>query len=159
MATRRRYSDEQKAEALAFVQACRGNYRQASRKLGIPWQTLRNWHQDATGGMADVPECSLLGTEKKEALADRLEAFAHLLVGSLPGKVEDATLKDAATALGIAVDKMRLLREQPTQIVDDHGTTDDAERAARITQILESAGARRTGQPDRDRAEPPAVVN
>ncbi|MES2462056.1 MAG: hypothetical protein V4671_15840 [Armatimonadota bacterium] len=41
----RKYTDQERGEALAFVDACNGNYKQASQMLDIPWTTLREWHQ------------------------------------------------------------------------------------------------------------------
>lgn len=81
---------------------------------------------------------------KREDLADRLEDLAHKLLDKAEGKIGDANLSNVTVALGISIDKMRLLREQPTSITA--AMTDD-ERADRVATLLERARARRDGRP------------
>jgi Bacterial regulatory protein, Fis family len=59
-------------------------------------------------------------------LADELEAVARRLAGALDGKIEEATLQQTATALGIVVTKMQLLR------AGGEGGGGSAEHAPRI---------------------------
>jgi hypothetical protein len=55
--------------------------------------------------------------EKKEGLSERLEALAHLGIDALtPERLATAPVRDVATAVGIAIDKARLLRGEPTAI-------------------------------------------
>jgi hypothetical protein len=135
---RRGYSDHQRAEALAVLDANGGALRQTSRDTGIPTSTLKLWRDEGVH-----PDCAELCTEKKQSLADRLEALAHTLIDALPGKVTDASLQQAATSLGIAVDKMRLLRGEPTSIQESRQelTEDDA---SDLAAILQQAGDTRT---------------
>ena len=102
---RRSYSDEQRAEAMAALDANGGNVKRTARETGIPGTTIKGW---ADGRRAHVDND--LRTQKRGDLADRLEEIAWQLAGALPDKIEGAALNHIATALGITVDKMRLLR-------------------------------------------------
>lgn len=146
---RRQWSDRDRAEALAALDANGGNVSRTAQALGVPRKTLAEWRDGRTN-----PEVAELRQEKKAGLADRLETIAHKLADSLPDKINQAELKDAATSLGIIVDKMRLLREQPTAISRDDDSLTDSERADRIAALVESARARRDGRPS-----PGAVAN
>jgi len=116
----RNYSDDDKAQALAFLAANRGNYKATSRQTGIPWQTIQHW--DKGDGMTDVP--AEVESEKKGSLADALEEKVWLIVGLgfNEQKIKDAYLSNVTTSLGTLIDKVRLLREQPTQIHGDDGS-------------------------------------
>jgi hypothetical protein len=136
---KRRYSDEDKAVALAALDANGGNLARAASETGVPRKTLAEWASGRVAdGVADIRH------QKKEDLADRLEAIAHALVDAIPGKVKDADLARIATSLGITIDKMRLLREQPTAIT---ANLSDDERAERVAALLDRARARRDGPP------------
>src|SRR5262245_49394675 len=106
---RRRYSDHEKAEALAMLAANAGNVAQTARQVNVPRQTLQHW--PAGEGLSPaVPE---LEHEKKGGLADRLERLARCLVEDMPGKIGAANLRHCAVCLGVTIDKMLLLRDQP----------------------------------------------
>lgn len=107
------YSDDQKAVALATLAAVGRNYREASRRTGIPHVTIMKW--DRGENLPSDGSVVEKATTKKGELADNLEALAYRLVESVDETVIDtATLSQRMTAFGIAVDKMRLLREQPS---------------------------------------------
>ena len=107
---RRQYSDEEKANALAVLAANGGDLRGTARSLGIPKSTLENWAAQRVS--AAVSE---LADTKKKDLADELENIALKLVEAMPDKMQDATLQQIATSLGIAIDKMQLLRGKATE--------------------------------------------
>lgn len=139
---RRRYSDEDRANALAALAANEGNVNHTANQLGIPAKTLESWAKGQRH-----PEAAQLCEEKKPELADALEEVARKLADAMPGKVADAGLRDTAIALGIAVDKMRLLREAPTSITQTNGTAPDGrrdltDRLERLTSALEDAADR-----------------
>jgi transposase-like protein len=136
---KRSYSDEDRATALAALDANGGNLSRTASEMGVPRTTLQEW---AAGRVAE--RVTDIRQEKKGALADRLEEIAHTLVDAIPNKVSDADLREVSTSLGITIDKMRLLREQPTAITAN--LTDD-ERAERVAALLDRARARRDGQP------------
>ena len=134
-----KYSDDDRASALAALDANGGNMLRTSKELGVPRATLQEWEQGRVSSA--VPEARV---QKRVDLASRLEEIAHSLVDAIPGKVGDADLGKIATTLGISIDKMRLLREQPTSI---NAALSDDERAERVAALLERARARRDGLP------------
>ena len=107
MRERHRYSDDFRAEALAALAANGGNVKRTARQLGLPRKTLDGW---ATGRTPPPP--AHLRHQKSERLAQALESVVRQLLeeASRPEATAAAPLKDLALALGIAVDKMLLLR-------------------------------------------------
>jgi transposase-like protein len=108
---RRRYSDDDRATALAALAANGGNLRRTARDLGIPRGTLEAWAK----GTAH-PEAAENSAPKKEALAEILEGIVYNALGVLPGKLASANARQLMTIAAVAVDKMLLLRGLPTQI-------------------------------------------
>lgn len=113
MGKRRRYSDDERANAVAAVAANGGNINGTAAKLGVPEKTLENWVKSVVH-----PESAIVGEQKKPLLADQFESIATKLVGIADRKAEDLNAKDAMIAAGVAVDKMRLLRGQSTAITE-----------------------------------------
>lgn len=111
---RRRYDDKFRASAVVMLEAAgypgkEGALMEVSRHLGMPHNTLRNWYHAERN-----PPPSDLRQDKKRDLAIELEDIAYMLVKAIPGKIEEATLQQTATSMAIAIDKMQLLRGQPT---------------------------------------------
>ena len=48
------YSESFKAEAIAKVKENNGNISQTAKELGIPMNTLANWHKKAESGVLGV---------------------------------------------------------------------------------------------------------
>lgn len=135
MGERRRYTDVQRAEALAALAANGGDLTATASRTGIPRRTIENWSKGNVH-----PDVTKLGEEKKADLADRLEAIAWKLAEAIPDKIDAAPLNQTAVALGIAIDKARLLRGQPTNINDNtHRIAEltDAEIDQRIRELEE----------------------
>lgn len=107
---KRQYSDEDKAVALAALDANNGLVKRTATQLGIPHKTLDDWAK----GRNQHPEVADLHTRKKGSLADKFENLAHLIVDAMPAKIAKATLSQCAVSSGIATDKaMRLREERP----------------------------------------------
>ena len=104
---RRRYSDQERAEAMLVLAANGGNLSATAIDTGIPYHTLRHW---AAGDRH--PEAIQMAKEKMPPLADRLEEVVSLLAEGMddPLKIQKAPLNQIAVALGILIDKVRLLR-------------------------------------------------
>lgn len=140
MGKRRRYSDSDKAAALAALDANGGNVYKTARELKLPMSTLQEW---ASGRINHaIPE---LRERKKEEISQRLVDVVHQLIDALPTKITDANLQQVSTSLGIAVEKIQLLDGDPT---DRTEVIDNATRAERINAILERGRTRRAGQAD-----------
>ena len=111
---KRKYSDDERADTLAALDANRGNALQTSKQLGIPRTTIKRWV--AEGVNADV---TVLRHEKRRELSEKLEDIAHALSGNIlihAGSPDAArgSLKEMAVALGIVIDKMQVLRGMPS---------------------------------------------
>jgi hypothetical protein len=121
------YSDKQRAAALAALRAA--GWRDGEpltseqirkAKTGIPRSTLMGW----TSGEVVAVTLTDVRQEEQEAvmaLDGLCEQVAHGCLGYVAtwlekfGDMPDGRmLRDVMVAFGIAVDKMRLLREQPT---------------------------------------------
>jgi transposase-like protein len=135
-----KYTEDKKAEVLAYYAATQNNLAKTAAAYKIPKQTIHYW---VKGGAVNE-SVSQSSDIKKGALADRLEELAHLLVEAIPNKIDEASLQQVATSLGIAVDKMQLLRSKPTEIIED-ASLSNTERAARITTLLNNARTRGVG--------------
>ncbi len=126
---RRQYSDQDRASALAALDANGGNVAKTAKDVGVPRVTLIQWRDGVVSqGVSELRQV------KKGDLADRLEEIAHKLVEAIPGKIGSAPLKEVAVALGIAVEKSRLLREKPTSITQE--TVSEDERKRRTLELL-----------------------
>ena len=135
-----RYSDADRAAALAALDANGGNLAGTARQLGMPRKTLAEWAAGRTPpGMADLRQ------QKRGDLATELEGIAYKLVEAMPGKIEGANLQQLATSLGIAVDKVQLLKGKPTSITADTTLTPQ-ERADRVVHLLDTARQRRQAE-------------
>lgn len=77
--SKRHYSDNDRAVALATLDANEGNVRKTARITGIPHKTLDEWAKGRINA-----DCAEIRTEKRKDLADRLEDLAHSLVDLLP---------------------------------------------------------------------------
>lgn len=132
------YTDDQKAEALTVLAACKNDYAHAVRFLSehhqieVSNKQLRRWAKgEFTNEVVDknVPL-------KKASLADRLEALAHRFVDIAHEKAEDAPVSALMTGVGIAVDKMRLLRDESTTINESRSEASHSERVETVLTLL-----------------------
>ena len=104
------YSPERKAEILALLDANGGNVTRTANEAGIQYSTLQYWQ-------ANKERFNEFRQQKELDLASKFESNAHLLVNSISEHdLSTASLSQKATAAGIMVDKMQLLRNQPTSI-------------------------------------------
>jgi hypothetical protein len=127
---RTKYSDHQRAEALAALQANGRNFTETAKQLRIPANTIRDWARDPP------PYLTELRDEKRDALAERLRDIAHRLVDAMPGKIPEAPLNHVAVSLGITVDKLQLLEGKPTEIAKhEHQRTEVTDRAAEAAAV------------------------
>ena len=115
------YSDKFKAGAVALLES--QGYpdkpdalKKVQKHLGgkPATRTLMRWFHGEHG----APDDKLVKREKKE-LADVFEevAYSYLTRASDQDAIDDTRGKDAVMTAAIAVDKMRLLRGLPTEII------------------------------------------
>ncbi len=153
MTNKRSYSDNEKAEALAALDANGGNVTLTARQLTIPKQTLENWSNER----GIHPAVTEMGTQKKEDLRASLESLAAKLVDRLTNGVDLASFKDASIALGIAVDKMQLLAGKPTVITEPQRLTPE-ERRRRIDELISKRGSGTTSTLGDDPADSEPIL-
>ena len=101
------YTDDERAQALAFLDACRGNVLEASRRSGVPEKTLAYWRD---GGATNRQTAKLRGI-KKDDMAALLEQFVKAALPVAIEKVDEAPAGQLLMSVGIAVDKILLLAE------------------------------------------------
>lgn len=148
----KQYSEDDKAAALAFLEAHDGNTFKAANELDIPETTLRAWKN----GMGVHPNIALKCEVKKSELSDLFEAAARLYLGRAveENAIQESTGKEAMTAAAIATDKMRLLRDQATSIQQRQPGLSPNELFERLTSAVRSleggtAGTVAPGNPTR----------
>jgi hypothetical protein len=148
VAKRKTYDDKFRASAVVMLQAAGypdkiGSLAYVAKNLKVPSMTLSRWYHRTNG--AHPNEVVL---QEKRALSDRLEELAHKLidVALIASGDDGVSVQQAAVSLGIVVDKMQLLKGEPT---DRTEVIDNRTRVERINSILERGRTRRTGQPDR----------
>jgi transposase-like protein len=133
----RRYSDGERSDALAALAANGGNVKRTAKALGIPEKTLANW---AKGDRH--PEAARAGEEKKGPLADQFQQLAEKLLCVALDKAHLLNAKDAVVAAAVAVDKMRLLRNEATQIDEHRDATPLTGQIERLAGAFALAAAR-----------------
>jgi transposase-like protein len=102
------YSPEQKAEVIAQCKTM--GSKAVSRLRGIPRQTIDYWIKEQDRYAQIQPEIT-------QELANKCENIAHNLADSIEDHdLSIVPLAAKATALGIVIDKMQLLRGLPTSI-------------------------------------------
>lgn len=122
------YTDVQKAMAVEIVRRSGGRFdsetlstvRDALDAPNLSVSTIYGWVK------SEKPETvTETRTIKKESVQEavaqaldvKLEAAAHRFVDRAVAVADEANAKEAMTAAAIAIDKMRLLRNLPTEIV------------------------------------------
>jgi len=113
----RSYSDREKAETLATLDANGGNLARTARDAGIPRRTVAFWRDHPPN--ADV---EVLRVQCGSDLAAAFEAMAWKLLERANGASADIPAGRLVTDAAIATDKARLLRGQPTQIHEQRDT-------------------------------------
>ena len=146
----RKYSDDEKAEALATLKAYDCDLKKTSNELDIPVGTLHFWLKSTEHHPTVVQNSEV----HKQQIADRLESLVHDLISVAPGKIDEASLVQVMTSVGIAVDKMRILREQPTQIQSKVTHVNPDELIQRIRELATQYRSDQTTQSD---GTPPAL--
>lgn len=119
MGGKTRYSDEYRSIAVTMLKALgwperEGALAEVARHLGMKdgGRTLSRW---AKGEQNPPPD--YLVEEKTAELSELLDQALRSAIKSLPSKLDDASYRDTATAIGIFTDKLQLLNDKPTQNV------------------------------------------
>lgn len=133
MATRRRYTKQEKAEAVA--KAAVTSTEAAAEELGIPRRTLGYW--------TTLPEFAELRQKTREGVADMFWAAIQIGVDQVAQGLlnPEAPLRDKATALGILYDKHALMTGEATSRSEHRDIADvDADAARALARRLAGIG-------------------
>lgn len=134
--SKRQYSDNDKASALAALDANEGNVNLTSKQIGVPRKTLGEWAQNrhVSHDMAELRH------DKKEGLATIIEMAVREMIGASATKLNGANFQQLWTGVGIGVDKIQLLKGEPTAITGTALSEED--RAAKLTEMMGRGRAR-----------------
>ena len=128
MTTKRSYSEEEKAEALALLNVNGGNVNSTAKQLHMPVPTLRKWANGKHINNAVLQK----EQQKKQSLAELFEEVARAYIARALdlGAIDDTRGKDAVIAAATALDKLQLLIGAPTarsqiQVIDMPDLPDD----------------------------------
>lgn len=129
--TKRSYTDEQIANALAILKSNGGNLLATERDTGIPRQTIREW---SANGRRDSQQVREIRQEKEQNI---LTLYGNAERGLLEHAIKPEIIADmdglaAMKAAGIARDKIQLMTGQPTSIVEER--TIDSLQVLRLLQ-------------------------
>lgn len=110
--TRRRYTDDDRATALAVLQSNGGNLSRTARETGISQSTIRGWRDDPHPDLAELRD------QKRETLSELWENIARAYIARAldAAAVKDTGAQSAVTVAAIATDKLQLLQGKPTEI-------------------------------------------
>jgi transposase-like protein len=122
--SRRDWDYDEKIAAINALEANRGNLVLTAEQTGVPKSTLWMWANIHKAGKlipttAPQPDAELVAEANakfQRDLASKLESLVHKLLDSAPEKIERANLRDTMVAVGIGIEKMKLLRGEPTEI-------------------------------------------
>src|ERR1043166_4292670 len=116
--SRRRYFEEEKAQALAFLDACKGGYKQAAKETGIPWTTLRDWHQgrgipEGVAGENGVGTAAEGRARWRTARIVRLEAPLSRILAAMEDehRIANASMPQLVAAFRVVSDKLLALHQ------------------------------------------------
>ena len=127
------YSDEDKAKVLLALDANGGNLSRTAQETGVNFDTIMAWRDGACH-----PDVYAIRAGRCASLADRLEEAAHIVLTEAlqPDKLAEAGFRDMTAGMGVIIDKMRLLREQATNISQQAGLSDE-ERLRRLRALFD----------------------
>lgn len=111
----RTYTDEEVAEALAVLKANGGNVLQTAKTTGIPRKTICQWRDGVSRKNIPKP----LIEKKKRDLGDTIERLAFRLCDVVSRRIKkgtDDSTKDLVVSIAVAVEKLLLIRGEPTSI-------------------------------------------
>mgnify|MGYP000876424570 FL=1 len=116
---RQRYDDKFRANAVVTLKAAgypkkEGALSQVSKHLGVPTSTLHGWASEKHN-----PVPSDVRTEKKGELARLLRRQIESAIGEMDKALPDASYRDLGTVVGILIDKLQLLSDEPTENINN----------------------------------------
>lgn len=130
---KRSYSDREKAEALAALDANGGNLARTARETSVPRATLKGWKD----GQGIGTEVSDIRHQKRADLSVLWETVVEKALGLLPNKLSELTGDQLARVAGIGSDKLIALREADMGCMDDNDEQDEEYRPEQIEALVQ----------------------
>jgi transposase-like protein len=130
MAEAKRYTEQEKADAIVLLIENGNNQRKTSEQTGIPRRTIRWWWDSLDD--AKRREYMDLAKARQEPYWQKVH---DMCLEQAEARISEMSARDALVGAGIAFDKLRLLRGEATDIT---GTisADAASLAKEIDGIL-----------------------
>lgn len=138
MSRSRSYSDEEKASALAALDANGGDIKRTAKLCNVPIETLRGWSK----GQSLNAFVLKVRDQEKRSISEVLEVAAGELADKLLDQIRvdtKSTLVQKATALAILIDKGQLLKGEATQITHNLQLSPE-QRKAKIEELRRQLG-------------------
>lgn len=108
----RDYPEELKAAVISAIEANGGQIRPTAKLFNLPYDTVHYW-------WAHSERFRQIQPASAQNLADKLENLANDTADSLlQHDFSIVAARDKAAVMAVAIDKMQLLRGQPTEIVE-----------------------------------------
>jgi hypothetical protein len=115
---RRRWSAQDRIDALAVLASCGGNVEEASRQTGVPPRTLAFWRDRPASGQ----DRAALAV-REELLSQSLERLMWKLVRGAKGKIEGAKLPAVLNGFAVMFDRWKTLRDRAGSGTANAGAT------------------------------------
>lgn len=132
------YTAEEKAAALAKLDANHGNVTRTARELSIPGKTLEGWAK----GRHVTPKIELLREKKREDLATRYDEIAQLALDRVKQLIPTANLEQAFDIANGSVSNKQLLTGQPT-VRTEQGAPGDY--SSKVDELRRKRNERKAG--------------
>lgn len=109
---RRGYSDEEKGKALAILALNGGNVTKTAAELGIHFNTLRAWRDDASIEVLQAED------REKQSLKERLEAELYAITDQFPKARGEASYSQLGSVFTAVYEKWSKLNGLPPEIAE-----------------------------------------
>lgn len=133
---RRHYSDAERARGLEALRANGGKVNKTAHELGVPSSTLRHWRDTPT-----MAAPAATRDEQRQALTDLLEEWARAALSyglawlrSGP-PLDSRNIRSVMVGMGIAVDKLVLLRRREAGTKPDDLASPPVDRDSVLTDL------------------------
>ena len=153
---KRSYSDEQRAQALAMLQAegypdNEGALTKVARAFGVPLTTLFTWQGRAMNAVS-----SDIRSQQTFNLLAVIDSEIERIFEGMQTKRKDASYRDLAIALGILTDKKQLLMGMPTSRTEHTHIFSEADKVSAVQSLLDKGKQRMIQGEVVSRGMPPA---
>lgn len=144
MASKRTYTDEDKANVLALLAANSGNVKRTARDTGVAEQTVRDWKKAGERGNTPSAVVALVPSAIEDFAVDA-ERIRDKALGALETALDagQVTTRELVPIIGMLTEKIALARGQATQRTETvHALPSPEEFGTRLVQFLDQSFTR-----------------